>query len=60
MRNDDTALGPAASPAGRSPPSAQGVARRVLVWALHGPLWSYVALIVAGLAVALLLAGLRG
>jgi hypothetical protein len=31
----------------------------VLAWALHGPPWTYVALAVAGLAAALLLAGLK-
>jgi hypothetical protein len=64
MRNDDTALGPAASPAGRSPSIAPSgppseLGRRVLAWALHGPPWTYVALAVAGLAAALLLAGLK-
>ena len=62
MRNDETALGSAASPAGRSPssaPSAQGLGPRVLAWALHGPPWTYVALAVAGLAAALLLAALK-
>jgi hypothetical protein len=60
------APGPAAPPAGRRPPAppgdpqTQGLARRVLAWALHGPPWTYLALIVAGLAAALLLAGLKG
>ena len=67
MRIDDTALGPAVPPAGRrfpaAPPGhppAQGLGRRILVWALHGPPWSYVALAIAGLAAALLVAGLVG
>jgi hypothetical protein len=67
MQNDDTALGPAASPAGRSAPAApadrppaQGFGRRILDWALHGPPWTYVALALTGLAAALLVAGLKG
>jgi hypothetical protein len=36
------------------------LARRLVAWALHGPPWTYVALIVAGLAAALLVAGLKG
>jgi len=62
-----SAPGPAAPPAGRRPPAAPsddrpdgGFARRVAAWALHGPPWTYLALIVAGLAAALLVAGLKG
>jgi hypothetical protein len=67
MHNDDTAPGPAAPPAGRSAPAApsdrppaQSFGRRILNWAMHGPPWSYAALAVAGLAAALLVAGLKG
>jgi hypothetical protein len=58
MRNDDTAVGPAASPAGRSP-LAQSFARRIQDWALHAPPWFYIALAVTGLAAALLVASLE-
>jgi hypothetical protein len=47
MQKDDTA------------PSTRDFGRRILAWALYGPPWAYVALAVAGLAAALLLAGLR-
>lgn len=66
MRNDDTALGPAASPAARGPRAAPSdrsatldIGRRLLTWALRGPPWTYVALAVAGLAAALFVAGLE-
>jgi hypothetical protein len=65
MRNNDP--GSAASPAGRRPPAAafgplgmSDFGRRIVAWALHGPPWSFVALAIAGLAAALLLAGLKG
>ena len=66
MRNDDTALGPPASRAGRrspsphAPSSGRDIGRQILHWALHGPPWTYVALAVGGLAAALLSAGLKG
>jgi hypothetical protein len=66
MPDDDSVLRPAASPAGRGSsdarpgcPPPRGFARRVLDWALYGPPWTYVLLAVAGLAAALLVAGLR-
>jgi hypothetical protein len=66
MQDDDPAPGPAASPAGLSAPAApsgsapeQGFGRRILDWAMHGPAWSHVVLAVAGVAAALLVAGLR-
>jgi hypothetical protein len=64
MRHNDS--GPAARPADRGPPATasgcstpQGFGPRIVAWALHRPPWTYIALTVAGVAAALIVAGLE-